>query len=436
MSMPLWLRQVDLLVGPDQKIDCCDALIDDQGCLALWGTAARERAEQLAIAPTEARGWLLAPSLVDPHSVLEAPWSQPTEDNLASLAASAAASGYGTVTLLPWASPWRDRPERLQGLAWQAPLRLKLWGSFSAEGADVELADHRDQIQAGAIGLATGHSHPPLALLERGLLLDEMGNLPILVAPRDAGLTAGGLVRESVETLRAGWPPDPKLSETLPLQTLLALAVERPGANLVLMNVSTAAGVAILQGLARPPKVTVSWWHLVADSGSLSPTDTGWSVVPSLGAPEDRQALISGLRQGLIQAIAVNHLALNAEEQLLPVDQRRRGLAGYGAQRGLVLPALWQELVEHHQWTASELWQVISWGPAELIGDSPEVLYPGTRRWILFDPNLESTWDMQSSLSPGVNQPLLGQTLRGQVRASGLTEPRHWLLSAPGSRSA
>ena len=193
MTRPLWLHQVQLLIGPHQPITSADALIDSGGELLLWGEGASKRAQALGLSPTDAHSWLLAPVLVDPHSVLEQPCGGRAED-LASLAAAAAAGGYGTVALLPWATPWRDRPERL-GLAWAEPMQLMLWGSFSLDGADQELAPHADQIAAGAIGLACADLQPPLALLERGLLLAEMGNRPVLVAPRDANLCGAGFVR-------------------------------------------------------------------------------------------------------------------------------------------------------------------------------------------------------------------------------------------------
>lgn len=430
MTRPLWLQQVQLLAGPGQPLSRADALIDANGALISWGEPAGQQAAALGLSPTAAQGWLLAPMLVDPHSVLEQPWDG-RADNLASLAAAAAAGGYGTVALLPWASPWRDRPERLNlnlnppGPELEA---LQRWGSFSLEGADQELAPHADQLAAGALGLACHDQLPPLALLERGLLLGEMGPRPVLVAPRDGSLTAGGFVREGVDALRAGWPPDPVLSETLPLQSLLTIAASRPDAALRLMNLSTAAGVALLQAAQHRPLASVSWWHLLADSGNLDPTAEGWRLHPSLGTPDDRHALITALADGVLTAVAVHHLPLDAEEQLLPLDQRRAGLAGHGAPRGLVLPLLWQELVGRRRWRVEQLWQALSWGGSQLLGMPPEQLRLGSRRWLLFDPDQPWSWEPNSALSRAANQPLRGHTINGAVRATGLTPAAHWTL--------
>jgi dihydroorotase len=226
-------------------------------------------------------------------------------------------------------------------------------------------------------------------------------------------------VRERVETLRVGWPPDPVLSETLPLQTLLALADSTAGTNLRLMNLSTAEGVALLRACRQPPAATVCWWHLLADSGRLDPADEGWRLVPSLGGPTDREALIDALAEGLIPAVAIHHQPLDAEEQLLPLDQRRPGVAGHGP----ALALLWQELVERRGWPGQRLWERLCWGPAAFLGLEPEGLAEGSRRWILFDPRAERSW---RGPSLAANQPWPAGPLSGRVIASGLSAPAEW----------
>ncbi|NBW61995.1 MAG: dihydroorotase [Synechococcaceae bacterium WB4_1_0192] len=419
---PRWLHQVSLLMGPGEEPISADVLLGADGAIDAIGAEVVDRATALSLEPFEAAGLLLAPALVDPHSLLEHPNSGSAE-TLHSLERSAVAAGYGTVALLPQAGRWRDCPEALTLPPLTSALQLLLWGSLSSAGAGLDLAPHADQLAAGALGLAEAAVTPPLPLLERALALAEMGDAPILLAPRDPSLSQQGFVRECVEALRAGWPADPVLSETLPLQALLTLSRLYPQRRLQLMNLSTAEGVALLSALSpeQRPAASVSWWHLVADCGSLDPTAEGWRVEPPLGSPVDRRALQQGLADGLLTAVAVHHLPLDPEEQLLPVDQRKPGVAGHR----FVLPCLWQELVVGAGWSAAQLWQVLCFGPASLLGLEAPRLAVGSRRWLLFDP--EQPWAArEDAFAPlAANQPLAQADLRGQVVAVGLN-PRLW----------
>jgi dihydroorotase len=435
MPAPLLLRQVNLLEGPDSRERRADVLLEGSSLATILGNPVAGEPCRLEVmaglaspVEIEASNLWLGPALVDPHSVLEDPRLGRAE-TLASLADAARFGGYGTVALLPWARPWRDRPESLD-LAWPEPLRLLLWGSFSQGGEDQELAPHADQLAAGACGLAGSTTLPPLALLERGLRLGETGPHPVLVAPRDLSLTQQGFVRERVEALRGGWPVDPVLSELLPLQSLLTLAEALPDACLRLMNLSTAEGVELLRQRRGQPQASVGWWHLLADSGNLDPSAEGWRMVPSLGGPADREALIAGLEDGTLSAVAVQHEALDAEERLLPLDQRRPGLAGHG----LVLPLLWDALVAGGTWSAGQLWQVLCWGPCGFLDLPPSRLEAGSSDWILFDPGAAGGFGPGPDPSLAANRPELpkGQ-FRGRVVASGLTDPQDWLLRVPPS---
>ena len=337
MHDTLLLDPVRILHGPGTELQQGAALIES-GVLSGFGDEARTAAAQLGVQATAAPQQLLAPCLVDPHTVLPAPISGPTE-TIRSLRRCAAAGGYGQVALLPRGQSWRDQPERLIGLQSTDPasVHLPLWGSFSREGHGEELAPHGDLLEQGAIGLADDDALVPLPLLERGLLLGEMGSCPVLVAPRDPVLQGDGMAREGVTTLRAGWAPDPLMSELLPVQQLLALQQRHPERQLRLMNLSTAAAVDVLSRADHRLKASVCWWHLLVDGSELSSTDPGCRVRPSLGGAADRQSLRAALQSGVIQAIAVHAIPLDDEDMLLPADQRPPGLSGHH----LVLPALW-----------------------------------------------------------------------------------------------
>ncbi|WP_038557344.1 dihydroorotase [Synechococcus sp. KORDI-52] len=414
------LDPVRILRGPGLPVQLGAVLIEE-GVLIGFDDDARQQALLLGIQATPAPNQLVAPCLVDPHSILETPFSG-DQETAVSLRHCAAAAGYGQIALLPRSSSWRDRPERLQGFnADQDPtatVRLHLWGSFSRSGKAGELAPHGDLLEHGAIGLADDNAMVPAALLQQGLLLGEMGGCPVLVAPRDPALQGEGLVREGVETLRAGWPADPITSETVPLSQLLLLHQCHPDRQLRLMNLSTAAAVDQLSGCEPPPLSSVSWWHLLTDRSMLTGSDHGWRVCPSLGGPKDRDRLIQAVQERTVTAVAVHAVPLDAEDMLLPGDQRPAGLSGHH----LVLPALWNALVRPGRWTVEDLWQALSFGPSALIDQPPEQLKRGSRRWLLFDP--DQCWTIRHNTSGAprsANVPWLGRELKGRVTACGLS---------------
>ena len=330
----------------------------------------------------------------------------------------AAAAGYGQLALLPRSSSWRDRPELLQGMNKNnQKVLIHLWGGFSLQGEGKNLSRHRELLQNGAIGLAEDDSIPPIALLKQSFLLGDMASSPVLLAPRDKTLQGEGMVRESVETLRGGWIPDPLETEVFPLSQLLELRKQYPNIEMRLMNISTSAGVDILTNSMNGPLASVCWWYLLEDNSSLSPYDIGWSVTPSLGSPHDRESLKEGLRNGTLTAIAVHSIPLDDAEIKQPPIQRKKGLSAYQ----LVLPLLWQELIVKSDWRIEKLWDVLSFGPSKMLKLPEEKLIVGSNRWIIFDPNERWVQTAQQNIQPFIaNQPYEGEEIRGKVIDSGL----------------
>ena len=418
MDNTLLLDPVRILRGIGQSVEQGAVLIEE-GVLTAFDGDARRKAQALGLNPTEAPDQLVAPCLVDPHSVLDTPFSG-DQETIESLRRCAAAAGYGQVALLPRGRTWRDQPECLQGFCKDPKngVQLHLWGGFSHGGTSETLAPHGDLLEHGAIGLADDDALISPQLLEQGLVLGEMGSCPVLVAPRDPVLQGAGMVREGVETLRAGWPPDPISSEILPISQLLTLHQRHPDRQLRLMNLSTAAAVDQLVAFGNdPPLSSVNWWHLLADRNGLAAGDPGWRIRPSLGGAKDRERLIDAVLCQTITAISVHAVSLDDEDMLLPPDQRPPGLCGHH----LVLPTLWDALVRQRNTPIESLWQALSFGPSALIDQPPEGLRLGSRRWLLFDPHHQWTVRRDDPQAPrGANMPYLGQTLKGRVIACGL----------------
>tara|TARA_B100000579_G_scaffold151835_1_gene123384 strand:- start:2672 stop:3928 length:1257 start_codon:yes stop_codon:yes gene_type:complete len=416
MTRNYLFENIQILEGSKMKSRKETVLIKS-GVIKAFGKKALKKAEIMGIKPQKASNMLLAPCLVDPHSFLESPFKAKVED-IFTLIKKAKYAGYGQLGLLPRSELWRDQIESIIPLkAINSKVLLHLWGGFSLGGKGVSLSRHTNLLQNGAIGLADDDFIPPIELLKQGFSLGEMKDSPILIAPRDKSLQAGGMSRQSVEALRAGWPPDPIESECLPLSQLLELHKQYPQIALRLMNISTSEGVEILKNSYSKPMATVMWWHLATDNSNLSPFDIGWGVTPSLGSPKDRASLIKGLEDNVLTAISVTSTPADDSETKQPANKRKKGISGHN----LVLPLLWDVLVRKSGWKVEKLWEKISFGPSQFLNQAEEKLSLESNRWLLFDP--EKKWVQSSKdnhLSSATNQPIRDKKICGQVIDCGL----------------
>jgi len=231
-------------------------------------------------------------------------------------------------------------------------------------------------------------------------------------------LAEAGVVREGPQALRLGLPGVSAIAETTALATLLECIAEIP-AWVHVMRISTARGVALLrqakaQGL--PVSASVPWHHLVFDTQDLEGYDPSLRHSPPLGNPADRQALIAGVADGVIDAIAIDHSPYTYEEKTVAFDTAPPGAIGLE----LALPVLWQTFVSGAQsdtrLSPAQLWQALSAGPAQCLGLTPPRLAVGSpAELVLFDPNAEWSVLPENLRSLSSNTPWLNQTIKGKV---------------------
>ncbi len=416
MTKNYFFKDIQILEGSRSNLKRKAVLIKN-GVIKSFGKEAHQNAESYGIMPQKSKNILLAPCLVDPHSFLESPFNG-KEENIYSLIQKASFAGYGQLGILPRSNLWRDQIESIISLkSVKSEVLIHLWGGLSQGGKGISLSKHSNLLQNGAVGLADDDYTPSIELLKQGFMLGEMKNFPVLIAARDVSLQAEGMSRQSVETLRAGWAPDPIESEILPLTQLLELQKKYPEIALRLMNISTSEGVAMIRKAEHKPMATVLWWHLVTDNSKLSPFDIGWSVTPSLGSPKDRESLIEGLEHNVLTAISVHSTPTDDSETRLPANKRKKGISGYE----LVLPLLWDRLVRESGWGVEKLWEKISFGPSQLLNQSEEKLSLESNRWLLFDPDKE--WvqsNEEKQLTTATNQPTIEKKICGKVIDCGL----------------
>jgi len=363
----------------------------------------------------EGQGLILGPGLVDLYSHSGEPGHEERE-TLQSLLGAASAGGFTRVSILGDTKPPLDNLDIVASLKQKTlntTTKLQFWGSLTL-GAKGEQMTELVELASGVIGFADGKPLENLTLLYRLLEYLKPLNKPVALFPSSTQLKGNGVMREGPASLRFGLPGNPAISETTALTTLLEL-VAQTKTPVHLMRISTARGVELIaQAKARGLPVTASttWLHLLVDTEAIALYDTSLRLEPPLGNTGDVEALIEGVKTGVIDGIAVDHQAYTYEEKTLAFAEAPPGAIGLE----LALPLLWQRFVASGEWTALELWSRMSLGPLKCLQDEPISVIEGAKAELtLFDPNQMWTVDRANLNSICHNTSWLGKQLTGRV---------------------
>jgi dihydroorotase len=365
----------------------------------------------------DGQGLVLGNGLVDLYSHSGEPGFE-SRETLDSLALAASSGGFTRLNILPDTQPAVDRPSHLtlwENLTSQpGSPQIKGWGAITQKLQGEQMTELAEMAAAGVVGLTDGQPIADLLLLQRALEYLKPLNKPIALVAGDRHLAGSGVAREGDIALRLGLPINPTISETTSLAAILEIVamVQIP---VHIMRVSTSRGVELIrqakaQGL--PITASTTWMHLLLDSQDFSSYNPNLRLEPPLGNPQDRKDLIRGVKEGIIDAIAIDHTPYAYEEKTVAFSNAPPGAIGLE----LALPLLWQTFVATGQWSGLELWQHLSHHPARCLGQKLLPITAGNRAEVtLFDPN--SVWSVtyHNIHSLSANTPWWGHDLTGKV---------------------
>lgn len=371
----------------------------------------------------DSRGLILAPGLVDLYSHSGEPGHEERE-TLSSLTAAATAGGFTRLVILPDTTPPLDNPASINSL-WQKAQDLSklspsphlyIWGGLTVnlEGKQMnELAELATC--KGIAGFADGYSIENLGLLRRVLEYVKPLAMPVALFASNKQIKGNGVIREGAASIRYGLPGNPAISETTAIAAILEL-VAAIGTPVHLMRVSTARGVELIadaKSRGVPVTASTTWMHLLLDTEAIANYDPNLRLEPPLGNKEDVRALIAGVKEGIIDAIAVDRAPYTYEEKTVSFGEAPPGAIGLE----LALPLLWQQFVETGEWSALELWQAMSTRPQLCLQQKPLAVNIGEKaELVLFDS--EQTWIVEGKnlRSRCSNTPWFGKEIKGKVR--------------------
>jgi dihydroorotase len=385
----------------------------------------------------DADGLLAIPALCDLHAHLREPGDEAAE-TIASGARAAAHGGYATVCAMPNTDPPLDEAARVawvQARATHAACRVRVVAAATRGRAGEQLPELGELASLGIVGVSDDGSSVASARVARGLLayLVPLG-LPLIEHAEEPSLAGGGLMRAGPTATRlglAGWPASAELTI---VERDIALAVES-GGWVHVTHLSTAVGLeAVRRAKAAGVQVTCdvtphhlaltdAWvagdrrfaWEPPTDAEApLDPAlayDGNCRVNPPLTTRDDALALLAGVADGTVDAIASDHAPHPSERKLVEFNAASPGMIGLETALSLGLAAVAAGCVP-----LAALVAALSTNSARLIGEHRSLEVGGAADLALVDPS--ATWRVErgSLASASVNTPLLGRELPGVVR--------------------
>lgn len=402
------------LVDPLERVDAILDVRIDGGVIAQIG----ERLDTNEHRVVEAAGQTLVPAFVDPHVHLRTPGRE-DEETIASGTAAAAAGGYCAILAMPNTEPVVDDPETLRGLRTRAKTEAHVPVGFFAAitkgQAGEELAELGSLADAGAVGF-TDDGRPVAAagVMRRALQYNAITGRTIAVHCEESTLTRGGHAHAGVVAAELGIGGWPSLGESLMVARDIDLAGDT-GQSVHLMHLSARESVEHLRrGREAGVCVTgeVSPHHLCLTDDAIRTLDPNFKMNPPLRSAEDRAALVDGLRDGTISAVATDHAPHSLEEKEVPFESAPFGVVGLET----AFSALYTHLVEPGVLTLETVLERMSAGPAVIFGlDRPRIAIGATANLTLLD--LAGSWRVRADRlrSRSQNSWLLGERLHGRV---------------------
>jgi len=405
------------IIDPSQGVDAIgDLLISDGkiGWLSTDGTVSLPESCQVL----DARGMVVCPGFVDIHCHLRQPGFEEKE-TIATGTRAAAKGGFTTVCCMPNTDPPIDTGatvEYIKSLAdSEGAVRVLLVGCVSKGRAGNELADFGELSTSGVVAFSDDGS--PVAhssLMRRALEYSRGSGLPITDHCEDLTLSQGGVMNEGAVASRLGLKGIPAAAEERMVARDIDLA-RSTGGRLHIAHVSTAGSVELIrcareEGVSVTAEVTPH--HLTMTEEMVAGLNTNAKVNPPLGTAQDIAALLTGLKEGVIDAIATDHAPHTAEDKMCDFAQAAFGISGLETALGSLM-----ELVHQGKLDLVTLISKLTCEPASFLRrDDLGTLRPGAPADVtIFDPKQEWMVRPEEFASKGKNTPLAGSVLKGRV---------------------
>lgn len=367
----------------------------------------------------DASGCFVMPGLVDLHVHLRDPGLTYKED-IGSGARAAARGGYTTILAMPNTKPVIDSPDKVDYVVNKAkqtaPVHVLQVGAVTKEQKGEEISDIRGMAEAGIPAISEdGKSVMNAQVYRQAMEIAAELDLPVLAHCEDIHMVDGGVMNADEKAEALGLRGITNAVEDVIVARDILLSKET-GARLHLCHCSTKDSVEMIR-LAKKEGLKVSAevcpHHFTLTSDDIQKDDSNYKMNPPLRTRADRDALIEGLRDGTIDAIATDHAPHSAEEKNQSMRKAPFGIVGLET----AVPLTVTRLLEQGVLTPLQMARVMSYQPARIANLDCGTLKEGKAAdVVLIDPAEEYVIDKNTFATKGRNTPFDGWKVRGKVK--------------------
>jgi dihydroorotase len=400
------------VVDPAQQIDRVADVLIREGIVRSIGSEARSD-----IPVFDATGLIVAPGFFDIHVHLREPGTEEAE-TIGSGGSAAVAGGFTAVAPMPNTKPPNDNPSITHFIVSEArrssPARVFPIGAITKEQKGETLAEIGEMFEVGIAGISDdGKPVMNSQLFRRALEYAHLFDMPVIQHCEDLNLSKSGVMHEGVYATRLGLKGIPAEAEETMVSRDLILA-QMTGGKYHVAHLSTRGALDMVrEAKARGIRVSaeVTPHHFSLTDAAVADYDTNAKMNPPLRSADDVAAIIKGIKDGTIDAIASDHAPHHINLKMLEFDRAPFGITGLETAVGLALTKLQLpigRLVELFSTNPQKIMKVKRWGLFE--GSSADLT--------ILDVHRNWTFDVHQSRSRSRNSPFHGWQFTGKAVAT------------------
>jgi dihydroorotase len=405
------------VVDPSQQLDAALDILIENGAIARVDKKIKAPA---GIETLDASGLIASPGFIDLHTHLREP-GQEHKETIATGTRAAVAGGFTAVCAMANSVPPNDERAVTEMVRAEAQrnghCRVYPIGAVSKGLKGEELAELADLHAAGCVAVSDdGKPVWNAQLMRRALEYCSMLGMPLVAHEEDANLVEGGVMHEGYYSTLLGMRGIPAASEeTLVVRDVILAKLTN--AHVHIAHLSTAGAVdAVRRARAEGVKVTceVTPHHIALGDDAVQSFSTNLKMNPPLRSEQHRRAILEGIADGTVDAIATDHAPHHFDEKNVEFDLAPFGIIGLETAFGVC----YEELVLGKVIELTRLIELLSTSPARIFNLPGGTLRKGSLGDVtLLD--LDNEYTVANDFhSKAKNSPFVGRTFHGRIAAT------------------